>query len=525
MNIRIVICLLLLEILACPSLHSYAQEEEQLPKALKIDLLHLKEAYNILDLYAKDIWPGWNDYDKYPVLFVYPNGLKMLTGQLNPPAGFDSVKGFLLRGKKIYIDRRGQNSENLDYPLLIQENIDELVSFYDDENKAITIRLEKDKADQPAYDKYAKLYGRKNMQVGSKGEEQILSIIHKLFHQFQRPSFKTTFSIPAFNCDLNYAIYSEMEANKLEKILSSADTENAKQYLKDFLVSRNLKNKSINSKDRKAVSAIELYEGTASYAELKALQLMNSRFTADSALLNEDKHYSGFKYREQLINNRTEWLGQISKHTFLSNLKAYPYGCAQALILDKLFPKWKELIAADGSSMDQILSRLVKIRKPERLDIAGRLSSEPEFASALERHSQPVSARDSLCREILSPKGRVFVIDLKNFQDFIYPENADELFQVGSMRIYPNGIGNYSMNNFELKCGSLPVIFPFKNFIKIISRHPLSNEDEYKLTYSGKDGADTFYNAALSTDAFELKAAKLRIIKNKDRIKLVVFPQ
>lgn len=524
MNIRIIICLLLLEVFVCPSLHSSAQEK-QLPKALKIDLLRLKEAYNILDLYAADIWPGWNDYDKYPVLFVYPNGLKMLIGHPNPPAGFDSVNGLSLRGKKIYIDRRIQNSDSLDYPLLIQENIDELENSYYDENKAITITLEKDKADQSAYDKYAKLYGRKNMPLGSQGEEQVLNIIHKLFHQFQRPSFKTQFSIPAFNCDLNYALYSEIEGNKLEKILNSTDHETAKQYLKDFLVSRNLKNKSIRAKDRKAISAIELYEGTASYVELKALQLLNNRFTADSSLLNDDKYYAGFKAREQLINNRMEWLGQISKNTFLSNLKAYPYGCAQALILDKLFPKWKELIAADGSSLDQILSRLVKIRKPERLDIAGRLSSEPEYASALERHSKPVSARDSLCREIMSPKGRVFIIDLKNFHNFIYPENVSELFQVGSMIIYPNGIGKYSVNNFELMCGSLPVIFPFKNFIKIISRHSINNDNEYKLTYSGKDGADTFYNAALSTAAFELKAAKLKIIKNKDRIKLVAFPQ
>ncbi|MGE5402686.1 MAG: hypothetical protein ACM3S2_19995, partial [Ignavibacteriales bacterium] len=108
---------------------------------------------------------------------------------------------------------------------------------------------------------------------------------------------------------------------------------------------------------------------------------------------------------------------------------------------------------------------------------------------------------------------------------FNYPEIVSELFQVGRMRIYPNGIGKYSVNNFELKCDSLPVIFPLNNFIKIISKFPPGNGSEYKVTYSEKNGTDIFYNAVVSTKEFELKAPKIKIIKNKERIKIIVFPK
>lgn len=521
--IRKFICLFLLEIFACASMRVYAQDE--IPKALRIDLLRLEEAYNILDLYAHEIWPGWNNYDQIPILFVYPNGLKMLIGHPNPPKGFSCLNGFNLRGKKIYIDKRNQNSDNLNYSLLGGGYADELGTFDGKEVNIITIMLSRDKADQKLYDTYKKLYGQKSIYAGSQVEEQILILIHELFHLFQRQYFKAELSNPTFNCDLNYAVYSELEGIELEKIQKCSDPEKIRQYVKEFLMARSLKNKSLSAKDIKAMSAIELFEGTATYVELKALQLMNNKFTADSALINEDKYYAGFRNIEQLIKSRLEWLTQLRENSLLGNLKSYPYGCYQALILDKLFPKWKELLTTDGSQMDQILSRSVKISISDSLNIVESMKSAPEFSSALTRHTQLINKRDSICKEIMNHKGRVFIISLKSFPDFNYPEIVSELFQVGRMRIYPNGIGKYSVNNFELKCDSLPVIFPLNNFIKIISKFPPGNGSEYKVTYSGKNGTDTYYNAVVSTKEFELKAPKIKIIKNNERIKIIVFPK
>ncbi|MGE5681535.1 MAG: hypothetical protein ACM34K_11725 [Bacillota bacterium] len=499
----------------------FSSAQTILPQALKIDLLRLNETYRILDQYSSRLWPGWTGYDKVPFLIVYPNGLRMLIGHPAPPVGFVKVEGIILRNNNVFIDNRNLRDSLIEIPTAGGGGLSDLGSFKDRDVEVIKINSSPTSRDNKFANMFGKLYGIKNFQVGSESEEQILIFIHELFHSFQRSAIKMNWSNPRFNTDLNFSVFSELEGILLEKACYSQDINSAKEYLKEFLVSRRLKNNSIIQKEIFDLSSNEYIEGTATYIEVKTLEELKKNFTPDSQLISIDKNYKGFSHAAEMISNRLNWLSDIRQSLCFITQKPYPYGLFQALLLDKLFPSWREKMAPDGSFLDQMLSRLVKLTRKDKLRITDSIQSSEDYLSALERNYSLIKKRDSLYTDILTSKNRSIVINLKYLSTFSYPSDVKDFFQIGFMRIYPEGIGHYTINDFEFTSKGSQIVIPQMNFIKWIIKD--KSAENYKLTFSRKDDSNVYYDAVIETEGFILKAPEVKISENPARIKITVL--
>ncbi|MDH5468881.1 MAG: hypothetical protein OEY25_15825, partial [Candidatus Aminicenantes bacterium] len=267
----------------------YSQSGYELPEVMKIDLKRLEETWNILDQFAEKIWPGWNNYREVPFRFSYPNGVEMLVGHPDPPDSFELLSGMEIQGKKVFIDRHkeiplelrppmGGGGGVLPYgksePVYI---VDLHISSYRDEEQE-----EEKKTSLPDEFRYA-------------SDRQMLTNIHELFHCFQRSVYRYRFGNFRCNPDANYAIYAEIEGIALEKAYLETDDEKAREYLKDFIVARELKRKDLLEMERNQESEDDLMEGTAVYSETMALQLMKEGYKSLISKEN-DPYFFGFQY-------------------------------------------------------------------------------------------------------------------------------------------------------------------------------------------------------------------------------------
>jgi hypothetical protein len=149
--------------------------------------------------------------------------------------------------------------------------------------------------------------------------------IHELFHCFQPVFTDGKSSGLEYNPDTNYAVYSELEADALNLAYHERDLERAKEFAKDFLCARELKRRSMTPEQAAQESGAELKEGTAVYAETRALEILRGGYKAG---LTDDPWYRGFQSSGLLLDTYNQQLHRRKALTFESLAKSYytPHG-------------------------------------------------------------------------------------------------------------------------------------------------------------------------------------------------------
>ncbi len=494
----------------------YSQSAYELPEVMKLDLKRLEETWNILDQFAEKIWPGWDNYREVPFRFRYPNSVEMLVGHPDPPDSFELLEGVELQGKKIFVDRHNEIPLELKPPMSGGGGI---IPF--GKSKPIPIvnlrissfrevdKEEEKKTSLPEEFRYA-------------SDSQILTNIHELFHCFQRSVYRYRFGNFSCNPDANYAIYAEIEGIALEKAYLETDDEKARQYLKDFIVARELKRNDLLEREQNQESEDDLMEGTAVYSETMALQLMKEGYTPFISK-EDDPYFFLFQYADEMLEQKLDYLREQRKISLDGRGKCYPFGCFQALLLSRFFPDWQKNFFKEQKLLDRFLSESLDMTEEEKEKIAQGLKTRYALDDISKRHTQRVGQRDKTLEMFQSRKGRVYVINFKPTGEYLYPKSYDESFKVGLMHLYPEGIETIEIQEVLFTGEKTPIMQDQLFYIKWIDTEAAPGKKGYSVTFSRQEGENIFYDAEIKTKGFVLKAPKIEVKDREPRVKITIL--
>lgn len=474
------------------------------------EIARLDEVLNILDQHGESIWPGWSTYIDVPCIFEYENNVRLAVGFPDTPQGFELVKGVDIRGKKIYLDRKNEIPVELAWPVSGGGGIRPFQTVSGKQMPCVhmTMRM----TSKP---------GKAQEQVEAGiSDDQILILIHEFFHVFQGEFY----IVPRhgnlrYNPDTNYALYSEIEGEALLRAFDSEDPDEAKKYLKDFVVARKNKYKSMIPLEQIQEKEDDFAEGTARYAEYAALLNMAESYTP---LLSQkdDPYFKEFQDLKIQFEKRRSDLERDKGDTFGSRSKCYQYGCFQALLLTRFVPGWQKTIPQENRFLFDILEEYLDLSLEEEREITEKLKIRYDFNALQNKHFSRVSARDQAHDGFFSQKGKVYIINFKPINEFVIPlPHADsELYRKGLRSVYTKGIKEIRIKDVLFEGSSEPCLQDQLFYIKYID----TKNQGYSIESERQDG-DIHYNAVIKTNGFTLKAPAVRIKETDQRVKFSVL--
>lgn len=490
------------------------QEPQALPSVVITELKRLDETYRVLDVAAEKIWAGWNDYRQVPFLLEYENGLRILIGHPNPPKGFELVTGYRVGNNQVFADRTQLVAKELVPPLAAGGG----PIGFGSTAEGLSVEVIS-----------MKFAPANQLDIGDDyqpptTEQQIIIYIHELFHCFQRSHIKKpVYGNLQLNADAAYALYSEIEGRALYRAYLEPDDDKAKLLIKHFLVARELKRSSLSEIQRDQESADEFNEGTATYAEVRALEAIKAGGFRPVLTADQDPAYSGFRNIDFLLSRYPKRLLKASADLEYLYGKSYTYGGFQALLSERLFPAWQKSLIADFPFIDKYLSTLLAITPAERSQIERNISESYPVAEIRQRNSRYLNARDDAYRMMKTRAGRVYVIDFKATDQYLSTvADTKGSYSLGSIQLYPDGLGPIRFDDVELSRVKGPAEINQLYYIRAIDARMLKGVRP--LTIVGTKQADgSWKSAVVRTPLFTLKAPHVRIKMIGNLVKIQVL--
>ena len=490
------------------------QDSSALPPVVITELKHLDETYRVLDAVAEKIWVGWNDYRQVPFLLEYQNGLKVLIGHPNPPKEFQPLPGIKVGESQVFADRTALVAKELVPPLAAGGGPIGFGSTADGRSVEVVHM-----SFQPASQMESEGSGIRST------EEQILIYIHELFHCFQRSHIKNrVYGNLRFNADAEYALYSEIEGMALHRAYLEPDPEKAALLLKEFLVARTLKRTATMSElQRNQESTDEFNEGTATYAEVRTLEVLKSGGYSAGLASSEDPAYHGFREPESMLKQYAARLLQTASNVEYPYSKSYTYGCFQALLSLRLFPGWQQSVTAGSGFIDADLAKHLPMTVEERSQIEQRLKVNYPVAEIRERNAKYLDARDAAYNRMKSRTGKVYVIDFKATGQYLSTVASRKgSYTLGLIYLYPQGLEPIKFDDVELSRISAPAEINQLYYIRAIDTGDIKGAGSAKVEGTGQpDGS--WKNAIVRTPLFTLHAPHVRIRTSGNLVKIQVL--
>jgi len=501
-------CFYITLILICPEIYS----QEKLEDIYMIEIKRLEETWNILDQYADRVWQGWSGYADVPFLYEYPNGVRLLVGYPHAPEGFEEVLGITAGRKKVYIDRRQEIPLKLQPPLTGGGGPR---NFGDKRILTVHIKLRlRDINEEKSEDE------KQFLEFSS--ENQILINIHELFHCYQRKFYKTRYGNIRYNPDLNYSLYSDIEGKALEKAYFADNNVQGKQYLKDFLIARDLKRNSMDEYTSDCESQDDFMEGTAVYSEFHTLLLMKENYKP-IVTREDDPFFYGFKDIDHFIQEKVESLKNSQGETLDCRGKCYFYGCFQALLLSRLFPGWINDFMNEQKFLDEMIASKLIINDDDREDFNTRLHSEYDYDSVYKKHSSIIKERDNAIVTWKEQKGKVYVINFKKTNEYLNLKPRGKHYSAGLIYLYPEGVEELKIQDVTFSSKNTLIEKNQLYYIRWIDTKTPMTDKGYTIEYDSKEGENIYYNATVKTKGFILTAPEIEIREGKSRIKINVL--
>ncbi|GEM_PF-2269855 len=310
------------------------EEEGKTPHLKKQDILVLEEAYNLWQEKGDSIWSDWTSF-KIPFVYQKNEFEYFIDFPSKPENSIFAGKYF---GKNIYARKR--------------------------KNELSTSQRDVDGV-------FAVVLACPQIQ-GIENEEWILTAIHEMFHVYQMmkgslkkindlnlaygedASWMLEFPFPYDDATLNsishiqgYILFDSFGMKSFEeKLYNLLLLKELIEVYKDYI---NLKYK--NNRNYLYSNLQQAIEGVAKYTEIKMAELA----AKDYSPLNEDLDFKRIwdeNYQKQINVVRHCGKGTGGRLTF------YYLGCGKCLMLDRLYPKWKELYF-ETLWLDDIIDRVI----------------------------------------------------------------------------------------------------------------------------------------------------------------------
>lgn len=496
-----------------PEGYKKLEESAKLPSAVMTTLNRLQETYHVLDAVSEKIWPEWTNYKDFPFLFEFENNLRVLVGHPNPPEDFELVPYVDVHGKKVYVDKSKVVPVELEEPLSGGGGI--LPYGQTEDGKTILTVSISLKRHVP---------GKEEPEEEYRTESQIILYIHELFHCFQSDHVRIGYGNLRYNPDANYALYSEIEGLALQKAYMEEDSEKAKEFLKDFILARELKRQSMTDMQQKQESSDDVREGTAVYSEVMALKSIRGGF--DPALSGEqDPYYNGFKDLDDLMAKYTDQMDESIHEVFDPKMKCYNYGCYQALLLQRLFPGWQEPFATEPRFLDEEIRKRVPISEDEKENIRERFETLYNLQEIKARTGKIIRERDAAYKEYKNWCGKSYIVSFKEIREFVSSriDEKKDMHKLGLIYIYPEGIGSFDVDEVSLESGNFPAVIDQLYYIKFVDSDWKNRKEPVDLDYENKQSGGIFTGVTLKTPFFTLKAPKIRIKDKGNRYKIWIL--
>jgi hypothetical protein len=360
-------------------------------------------------------------------------------------------------------------------------------------------------------------------QPPQSAEEQILLYIHELFHCFQRSHIKKpTYGNLQFNADAEYALYSEIEGLALYRAYRESSSDKARRFVKEFLVARGLRRAaSMSEIQGEQESDAEFMEGTATYAEVRTLQLLKAGDFSPT-LTPQDVYYGGFRNSGELLQRYATRLLKASADIDYPYGKSYTYGCFQAWLIDRLFPGWQQSSAKEFMFLDKELAVRIPIAPVERIRIEHSIQQTYPVAAIRARNAKYLTARNSAYQKLRDPAGMVYVIDFKATGQYLATV-ADKrgFYSLGMSQLYPDGLGPIRFDEVELTRISAPAEINQIYYIRTIDA--LRRRSADAVTVKGVKQSDgSWKDVVVQTPLFTLKAPHVRLQLSDRLVKIQV---
>lgn len=491
-----------------------AKAPAALPPAVVSELKVLEETYVLLDQVADKVWPGWTGYREWPFKFEFEDGLRILVGHPNPPKEFEPVEGLRIGNSTVAVDRTRVTALPLNGPF---SGGGGLGSFGMNAAGApvavINISLRMVKPADAA----------KAAEDGSlTTENKVLIYLHELFHEFQKKFNRTMYGNLMYNPDTEYATWSNIEGIALERAYAETDAAAARERVKDFLVARALKRRSMTDQQRNQESSDDFMEGTANYVMVRALEVIKAGGFRPKLTAAEDLGYHGFAEADRMLAQYRDRLKKAASRHEDPKQKCYDYGCFQGLLCERLIPGWQARVEKD-QFIDAIMSDSVPIADSERAAIEQHLKKDYPYEAVLADAAKFIDARDAAWNDLKSRKGRTYILDFKAITQYVAGlADTKEGYRLGLITMYRSSYPGFKLDDIELSRTTVPAVADQLYYLKVVDTAPATHKQPY--TVVGTKLADgTWANATITTPLFTIKAPKVRIRETATRVKIQVL--
>jgi hypothetical protein len=517
-NLVLLGCLAALVPAGTANVHGQQVTTPALSPVVMNELRALDETYVLLDAVAARVWAGWTGYREVPFLFDFENHLRVLVGHPNPPPPFELVAGVNVAGRPVAADRSRVTAVRVQ-PYLSAGGGPINFGSTADGSPVYTVHISLRAPRGSEDDAEAKGTGEPESPTT---EDKILVYLHELFHCFQRGRIDPQAGNLSFNADAEFAAWSQLEGVALERAYREPDAARARDRVKEFLVARAMKRRTMTEQQRKEESADDVREGTATYAMLRALELVTAGGFEPKLTAADDRYYRGFANARSMTAKYTERLAKTAARHDDPKMKCYDYGCFQCALSERLFPGWQQAIE-QGKPMDAVLAERLPISESERDVIAARMRTEYPYGEASASASKFTTARDAAYRAISGRQGRTYIVDLKKTGQFISVlTRQKDAFRLGLLTLFPSGYPGFALDDVVLSAVGVPANTDQLYYLRVVDTGWRSRSKAY--TVSGTRGDDgTYTDALVTTPLFTLKAPKVRIQETGTRVKIQVL--
>jgi hypothetical protein len=491
-----------------------SQAPAALPPVVVSELKVLEETYLVLDAVAQKVWPGWTGYRELPFLFEFENQLQVLVGHPNPPAPFEVVPGLTIGGHAVAADRSKMSAVKVEPPLIAGGGPNNFGTAADGTpvyTVRINVRSARSAGGVQAED-----------QQPLRTEEKVLIYLHELFHCFQRGRIEPQFGNLQFNADADYATWSQIEGMALERAYNAADAAAARELVREFTVARALKRQSMTDMQRNEESADDVREGTATYAQLRALEIIKSGGFKPGLTNAEDPYYHAFIEADRIIASYAQRLAKAAARHDDPKMKCYDYGSFQCALAERLVPGWQRQVE-QGKAIDAVLAGAIPIADAERAEIERRLRANYPYDDVRRGAGAFTDARDTAYRAISSRQGRVYIVDLKPVRQYMDTLTAKAgAYRLGLLTLFPAGYPGFTLDAVEMSPVKIPSNTDQLFYFRAVDTDVSARKRAFTVTGQRQpDG--TYVDAVVTTPLFTLRAPKVRIIETGNRVKIQVL--
>jgi hypothetical protein len=368
---------------------------------IEAELFRLEETYRILDRYAEVLWPGWTNYVKIPVKANFPNGVILLVTPSGAQPGFERIKGRLVSGKPVFVNRQNQTSVEVRPPLFaqigrggaaIELNMAEpdLPPLEAERSAALEARLKDESRPETPF----------NLAPLGCSDSHILLYVHEHFHGHQSRFPQLQGALPGdallrrFEVNAEYAAWSHIEGLALRRAYLESQDAAALDILKDFMVAREIKHALLPRGTAPAEARISLVEGTPSYISLKTAMLLRDASDKPGINRSKDFFFYNYAYIDGYIDNiMRKGMDFAVSWTEDKRGRYYLYGAYQCFLLDRFAPGWKRDFFKNERTLDSAMSGLLKLSAEEKEEIKRRLPARYGYDEILAFHESALKSK------------------------------------------------------------------------------------------------------------------------------------